>query len=400
MSLLNFQVPTKIRILYLAALCAVVFSSFFLVGLLPISPIYLTTLGAVYLAVVVHSYKNITAKQIMVYIVIYIMSMWFIVGAFGTPDRYDYSRHFHDAIVFMFFGLYYILIDVLLYQVNKNEIKKIVNWYFVFHLLIFSLELYFRIQYGNNTEFGGWIAVAEKEDPTAFIFYKYKYNSIFGGDSNFSALIIFSVLGVATFLWKEKLYKNKNLFWFLLFSAFLFFTFSRAMIISFVALFMYILFYYKQKIFVKGIAVFFILCMSLVVLNKILSDVSFLSKIQLFDDLFKYLKTISVSQVLFGNGTMSSEHILSFYAHNFVALFIIEFGVIFFFLFLLSIAVVCIDVGKHSFYILPFFIGAAISYMSPYIPFVWTAFALIKHIDRLCGYKSVKEPMIECTNDK
>jgi hypothetical protein len=125
------------------------------------------------------------------------------------------------------------------------------------------------------------------------------------------------------------------------------------------------------------------------VFYKIAEDASFLTKIQLYEDLSRYLETISISQVFFGNGTMSSEHILSFYAHNFVALFIVEYGVVFFLLFLLSVFVVSLDVGKYSFYVLPFFVGAGISYISPQIPFVWAAFALIKHTNRLCRDESI-----------
>lgn len=379
----------KIRIIYLAALFAVVFSTFFLVDRLPISPIYLTSIFAVFLAVVVYSYKRIPAKQIFVYIPIFLMASWFVIAAVFTPQGFGYARHFKDPIVFMYFAMYYILVDMLLYQVNKKELKKIVNWYFIFNFIIFALELYFRIQYGNTNEFGGWIGATLEADPTAFIFYRYKYNSIFGGDSNFAALIIFPVLIVATFLWKEKLYKNKNLFWLLVFTVFLIFTFSRSMIMSYFALFAFLIFYYKRKIFFKAIAIILLAILAIATFMMIAEDVSFLSKITLYEDLFRYFETMTVSQFFFGNGTMASEQILSFYAHNLPALFIVEYGFISFLLFLITFAIISIDVGKHSFYLFPFLLGASISYTSPYLPFLWAAFALIKHLDRLCGYKSV-----------
>jgi hypothetical protein len=116
------------------------------------------------------------------------------------------------------------------------------------------------------------------------------------------------------------------------------------------------------------------------------------------------LETISISQVFFGNGTMSSGNILSFYAHNLSALLIVEYGIVSLLLFLFAFAIVSIDVGRHSFYIFPFLLGALISFCSPYVPFIWAAFALIKHLDRLCGYKSVvrerKHNVYSCKQEK
>jgi len=290
----------------------------------------------------------------------------------------------------MFFGMYYIFVDMLLYQVNREEIKKIVNGYFVFHLLFFIFELYFRIQYGNNTVFGGWIAAAEEAGAgIRLLFYKYKFYSIMGGDSNFSSLIIYCVLSVAIFIWNEKLYKNNNIFWCFIFLLFLIFTFSRSMIISLAALILYLLFYYKKKIYFKFCAVCLFACFIVYFYNIIHSDVSFLSKFEIFFELSKYMKSMTLSQFFFGNGTMSSVNILSLYSHNIIALFIIEYGVMSLLLFFLSIIVVCVDTGKYAFYVLPILFGMSISYTSPYLPFLWTAFALIKHLDRLYGYKSV-----------
>jgi hypothetical protein len=229
----------------------------------------------------------------------------------------------------------------------------------------------------RNAEIPNWIKARPE-----YSFYLYKENSIMFEDTNAGSVIILSVLSVLTFLKKEKIYESKYLTEFIILIFLLLSNFSRAAIISYFILILYIVFIYKRNILLKMTMYLPLLILSSFIITYAVNDPAFLQRITIFKNVYKYIKEAELFPFLFGNGTNSSPYIIGRSAHNLYFVYLIEYGFIGLVLFLLHFVFIIVDTRKYALFIaLPYFI-AAISFSPIVIPFIYCSFSLIKYTSK------------------
>jgi O-antigen ligase len=208
------------------------------------------------------------------------------------------------------------------------------------------------------------------------------------GDSNGSAVVTLSVLSVLTFLKKENLYEKDFSLHFFVLIFLLVSNLSRAVIIGYSLLILYLFLFYKKDITLKMfILLFGIILLFLVLLPFVSKDPSGKTKFMLFNKTFEYIKTTDILSLLMGNGCNSSPLVIGKSAHSLYLTYLIEYGLIGFFLLFVLFLFVFIDTGKYFFYIaIPYFV-AAFSWSPVAMPYIYCSFLLIKHSDRLIRKK-------------
>lgn len=370
-SIRSLVIVPKYRFVSIAAFFLVVFSGCFLTRILPLSPIYFAVLLAVFNLFIAVSYQKMPRDKIFIYIPCFLLVLYFCGSIIITQINVK------DTIVLIFFTSFYILVDLVLYQTTKKELNVIINYYFVFNIILFSIDFIVRLIMAKNTEIPNWI----KAKPV-YSFYLYKENTIMFEDTNAGSIIILSILSVLTFIKRENIYKNKYSIEFILLIFLLVSNFSRAAIISYFILLLYIVFIYKKNILQKMIMFFPFLILFFFITIYAINDPGFFQRILIFKNVYRYIKEAGLFPLLFGNGTNSSPYIIGRSAHNLYFVYLIEYGLIGLILFLLHFILLIIDTGKYALFIaIPYFI-AAVSYSPIVIPFIYCSFLLIKYTSK------------------
>ncbi|WP_367680572.1 hypothetical protein [Candidatus Fukatsuia anoeciicola] len=215
-------------------------------------------------------------------------------------------------------------------SINKlKEIDriKIYKNTFTIAIIFFLIEFTTRLVIGdNNKEF----------------IYKFK-DSLFYFDSNFTGLVIMSMLFLIAYLNIRFNYKSKlNKFIFFMLGTL---TFSRAVIIT-MLIGSYVFNnkekYKRRSIFIcfSGLTLFLFLVKFYIFngINYKLIDNSFNSKFYIIEKIINFYNHQSIGTKLFGIGLGNSEKIIGIFAHNIFTTFFFEMGVIgSFFLFFIFI---------------------------------------------------------------
>jgi hypothetical protein len=363
---------TKFSYIYLSAYFLVVFSAFFLIGIIPFSPVYVTFFMALIFMLLNVKYKKTPDENIFVYIpfVLYIIYLFF--------NGYIFSRY-HENMLMAYFTVVYIYGDFILYQINHKQFTKIIKYYLNFNLILQIIDLVYRINYGK-AELDNAIMASNPVAKTLYRFYFFK-ESFFWGDSNGTGVVVLMILSVLIYLIsinpESKYYKKMYFLFFILLLA----CFARSSIASHILLLLFIFLFLRRNIYFKFLAIFIFIMITFFIYNWFLEDGSFLTKIELFEKTYKYLKTASTHQILFGNGTRieTAVAIMSRAPHNYISNHIIMTGVISLILFLAMFVMIYIDIGFEGYLIIiPYFI-TGLSAAPLAIPYVYVAALLIKH---------------------
>lgn len=363
---------------FIIALLIVVFSSSFLTKLLPLSPIYLTTIVSFFATVYIAKNEKTLPNRRVLYYIVFVFSLYLMLNLLFTNS--GVVKDVKDLYVLAFFTLYFIIVDISLTNVNRNELKKILFVYFSFNFLFLLFELIMRIKNAMSYEIPTWIIA----NPNYF-FYMLKPNSIIFLDSNGTAVILLSVLSVLTYIiWDNPKYRCVKTWIFLpLFFILLIGTFSRASIMAYLVLLFYTVFVHKKPLVFRLIMFGCLLICIAFAFYWIANDFSFLSKFQIFAETFEYVKQLDVRTFLFGTGINTSTEHLSIYAHNFISIYLIEFGFIGLLLYVLMFGVIIMNTSKNHIYItIPYFI-ASLSFTPIIIPYIFCSYSLLYHLGRL-----------------
>lgn len=352
-----------------ASFLFVAFCCYFMTAILPISPIYFTFFLGV---VVVFCNANkvfVPKKTILVYLIVFLYSFWFLIGYFVTDTTY------HEALVTFVFALYYIFVDISLYQIDeKNKIQNLLKLYFVLFIIYYIFDIYMRYTNMLSSDVPTWIAV----NPV-YSFYLLKDGGL-TGDSNTIGVFCVTFFSVILYSNIRKILSAKYLF-----IAFILVVFScsRASILACIFIYIFWHIFYKQNIYIKVFSSFIVCIVVFYSFYIFIKDPSFLTKIEIFQKTFEYLLNTDMTSFLFGCGPNKSTNVLGRYAHNIWSILLVEYGFVTFILFLLMILVVIVDTGKYFFIIaIPYFI-VSLSFTPIFLQFLFTGFALIKHIDRI-----------------
>jgi hypothetical protein len=363
---------TKFSYIYLSACFLVVFSAFFLIGIIHFSPVYVTLFMALIFLLLNIKYKKTPDEKVFVYIpfVLYIVYLFF--------NAYMFSRY-HEVIIMAYFTAVYIYGDFILYQINSKQFTKIIKYYLNFNLILMVIDLIYRVNHGK-TELDNAIITSNPVAKSLYRFYFFK-ESFFWGDSNGTGVVIIMILSVLIYLIsinpENRYYKKMYFLFFILLLA----CFARASIASHVLLLLFIFLFLRRNIYFKFLAIFIFIMIAFLMYNWFLEDGSFLTKIELFEKTYKYLKNASTHQILFGNGTRieTAVAIMSRAPHNYISNYIIMTGLISLILFLTIFLMIYIDIGFEGYLIIiPYFItGLSVAPLA--IPYVYVAALLIKH---------------------
>jgi len=361
---------------YLCSLCFVCFSSFWLTGILPVSPIYFFVFWGFFFRFITYK-QNIKidyTKFFFVCVYVFFMSL----------NNFIFSKEIKVYLSYMLFLPFYFFCDLNLRNLNLKSIKKIVRVYLLFNCFFLFSETIYRLFNGLTNEFAPWML----SNPH-LLFYQFKEPGLIYEDSNGSGIIALCVCGVLFFVNSSKfhLFKNKIVVSFVLYFSF-FFTFSRAALFGF---FCYIAYYYisKLKKNFRIIAVFFLTILLFCLIVLFMFDNSFNTKLIIFQETIEYILTSNIYDLLWGHGQLSSEYVLDYgYAHNILSLYIIEYGLISFISFISLLVIIIRDVGlKTSLCVFMPYSIASLSFTPIVVPYFFASLALLKHIQRVLNEK-------------
>lgn len=321
-------------------------------------------------------YKRIPYENIFVYLPIFLFSLYMAIDGFIVSTVKEF-------MVVAYCPLFYIFGDIILYQIDKTEFKKVIKSYFIFNLFLMLADLIYRIFNSSNFFNENQYLIG-----SIYAFYAFKDTSLLHEDSNGSGVIILSIVSVLAFIntncaKKDKFFKKLYFVFFIL----LLLTFARASIVSFIVLFLFIHFFFKRHIYFKTILVA-IGCFLVPVLFTFLTtigninDGSYSSKIMLFIKTYNYLKWADMFQFIFGNGDAIARIILHGSAHNFVTALLVISGFISLLLYVWMFIAMAVDAKKGSYMIiLPYFI-TSLSYTPLATPYIFVALLIVKHMNK------------------
>jgi hypothetical protein len=351
------------------------FSCFFMTNIVSISPIYFFCLFALYVFLLMMRWVSVPYESRICYFLYILYALYFPINACINQTR------MHDALIMFFFSLYYIFTDLLLYQIStKKNIISTLKIYYIINIIYFIGDLCYRVYGGSviqNTEIPTWI-----EANPIYKFYLYKTNS-FAGDSNTIGVFALTVFSIAFFHYKHKIITFR--YPFLLFII-LILSFCRAAWVAAILFLMFYYLFYKANAFIKLFFIVVILFFGFIVFIVFQNDGSFLSKLDIFNKTFIYLRNLDLVPFIIGNGANTSSSILGLYAHNLFSILIIEYGllglVLCFFVFLFM----AIDCKQYSFFILLPYLIVSLSYTPIFFPYLYSAICLVKHTNRIYNY--------------
>lgn len=161
-----------------------------------------------------------------------------------------------------------------------------------------------------------------------------------------------------------------------------FLTFSRASILTLV------LFYVLIGLSTLGKRIFFTTCLMFIgffyIGNYVISDGSFMSKIYIVDQTWSFLKSTSLTNVLFGIGFGNTFQYLGIGAHNFVITYLLESGLIgLTFIFLLWWKILRYTKFRAAVIMVPFLVNG-MSLASHAIPYLYCVFAIVYTLEKKC----------------
>lgn len=268
--------------------------------------------------------------------------------------------------------------SIIMYFVSKFLYKKIdikyvcffVNMFIFFNFFLLSFDLIYRILHPR---------ILPWEYTSKDFFYMFKFSSIIFNDTNEVGFMALIILTFMYSLNKVGITKIKRMY-FCLFFALLFFTFSRAAILGFLVLF----FIYSIRENIKITVLIPLGSLFLIVIfifflsfsTEDISDVSLKSKFDIFFKTFDYLRTVDIKTFLFGIGYEKSPTVLGIYGHNYISLYIIEFGFVGLLLLLSLLFSIFIECNNNKFFLIVYFI-TGLSYVPYFIPYFYILMGIL-----------------------
>ena len=342
---------------------------------LPIPPTMVLFLGAIVCWIFLHlnntqskintSTSSATGQKSKIIItvfgafILYIFASQYLIGA-GF-------RNYMGAI---FAPLYLILILIFSKNTSDDFLKNLGQKFIRYSLIIFCVEAVLR--YWSNLY--GII-----HNPGSYYgFYSFKFFGPMYFSSNAVACHLITLL-FFMFWWKHTHKQSmKKEIWIALILIAL--TLSRAAIPAVaIGLFYYVFFRnlnWKKSLFVIfsiGIVGFFIVF----ALRYAITDYSFQSKFIIIDEAWIYYQTASLKNILFGIGFFETENIMSYYAHNYFLLFLMETGIIGLILLCATLFIlVKITNGAVMVVLIPFIIQT-VTESNTFLPYFYVIMALM-----------------------
>lgn len=269
---------------------------------------------------------------------------------------------------------YYIVVTGFGFQISSEKLTSLATKFINYSTLILVIECIWRLMH-PNLEYANFAV----EGDVRWI-YQYKFGGLMYVDSNAVAIHIVIIL---FFIFYREIehdeHWNKTK---IILIILLILTFSRAAWAGTLLGWIYVRFLRNQKIefylinlvFFSVLLVFFY---KLYLEEKIASDLSFQSKLEIVGIVSQYFSNASIQEVFFGIGFSNSLERLGIYAHNFFMVFFIESGLIGLILLISMFIQISIATGKKALYIFVPFLITTLSSTITFMPFLYVSLALI-----------------------
>jgi hypothetical protein len=306
--------------------------------------------------------KNQKSKKNLIVFCIFVAyiftSQYFIGATF---------RHYMGAI---FAPMY--LIFILIFSEHTSEIflKKLGEKFIRYSLIILCIEAVLRY----SISLYGIILNPDNY----YDFYAFKHNGPMYRLSNAVACHLVTLLFFI--LWWGKTYKKSMKKEFFIILVLIALTFSRASIPAVILGFFYYHFFknlnWKKSLLVlltKGIIGVF----ALLILRYFINDYSFQSKFLIFDEAWIYYQTASWKNILFGIGFYETGNIMTYYAHNYFLLFLMETGIIGLILLCTTLFILIKTTNGAAMIVLVPFIIQTSTESNTFLPYFYVVMALI-----------------------
>lgn len=347
------------------------FSCIYLTQIVPISPFYFGVLCSFFTLFmefsINHNVKIFSIKKndLVLFGIICILCIWVLINAFINNSDLKYPILL--ILTFLFFIFSFSLNTFL-----KNDIRLWLKRMIILVFILLFIEFVYRITHPKN-----FFWATEMSN----FFYIYKFSSIMFYDTNetgFFELIFFSFL---LYLRDKKIINIQKKVLFVCF-VMLCFTFSRAAVLGSVVLMFFLYILDKVNIFVKFIIISISFFFIFLIINIFLMDGSFLTKIDIFERTYKYLLSCSVRNLLLGVGMNNSMVALGgIYGHNYITLFIVEYGIIGFIL-LITLFLIMFTKCHATLYILIPYLITGLSFAPYFLPYMYFFLGVIYNIER------------------
>ncbi|WP_331968105.1 hypothetical protein [Ohtaekwangia sp.] len=364
----NF-VFSRERLTYWGLWLIIPFSSFTSHTILAIPPtLVLFFVGTIILVGFIHRFNISNSQLLPVACIIYFFISQTIIGA--PLARY---------MGVLFAIAYYVVVTGFGPQLSSERLTLLATKFINYSTLVLIAEGIWRLTHPNME----YASFAENGD--ARWIYQYKFGGLMYVDSNAVAIHIIILL---FFIYYRELDHDER--WFktkMVLIILLILTFSRAGWAGAFLGWVYIRFLRNQKIefylvnlVFSSIALIFFYKFYLE--EKIMSDLSFQSKLEIIGIVSKYFSTASVQELFFGIGFSNSSVRLGIYAHNFFMVYLIESGLIGLMLIIFMFIQLAAATNKKALYIIVPFLITTLSSTITFMPFFYVSVALIFLMER------------------
>ncbi|MPQ44206.1 O-antigen ligase family protein [Clostridium tarantellae] len=358
--------------------CLIIFSTFYLGNVLPISPIYLFYGIAIILLIYsfikrINNIGDILKDKLYIFNIIYCLYLGI--------DQILVKANLTSAMYVIMSLTYFSLVLFSIKPLSNYCVMKISKIFINFSVVLFTIETIIR--YLNPEK--KYFTIADG----SLKIYAYKFNSIMLSDSNAVSILYLVLLFFSIYLFVK--HKQNQIIQIIILNILVVMTISRAAIISMIIfevliILMYLLknkFKLSSKYIYGALVIVGIVGLTLL-FYKFRNDGSFMTKLTIFNDGVDYIENASVKHLLFGVGFENSiNYLLSgFPAHNFILSFFVESGIIG--LLILIIFYIMIIKANPSTVIVIFpFLLAAMSYAGYGLPFLYAVLAIIVRLKGL-----------------
>ena len=348
------------------------FSSLYLTQVVPISPFYFG-IGFSLILLIKFCYEEPTQKFFVInygedYIVIFFVFFLMLHILVNTvvnsiPLKYPLLT----ILSFLFF-----LFSFGVFQCSKDVLIKTFCYLKYVTTILLTIECIYRFTHPENLEWA---------KNTVNFFYMFKFSSIMFFDTNETGFFIEMIFIFFLYLSEKKLLPfslgEKSIFF-----CFLCLSFSRAAVIGFCVAVCYWYFFRKLNFFVKCFIIFILLISVSSIIFFLSKDGSFLTKIDIFLKTKNYLLNASTRDLLLGIGLNNSITALDgIYGHNYISLFIIEFGLIGFFLFISFLFSLFLNCRDCAFILLAYFV-TGLSFAPYFLPYFYLYLGIMYNLKK------------------
>lgn len=386
---LLFNQKNKISLEYIGAFLLIVFCNFWLYKARPVIPLYyfyFISLIILFLSIFSKNIFRLSKCELLSII----CSLYSFLTLVITNTEWQYTVHMATAVSC------FVIVSLLIKNMKKQIVLKITDYMLALNLFYITCETYWRITHPLLSRDNEIIT----ENST---FYIFKTNSFMISDSNSIALMTIIFLFLAFYLYKNVENSKKYIYFIVGYLLLTIFSFSRAVwIATFLTIILvfsidflkkHLFIYFKKNKFTAKLFLFSIFVPSFVILSLVcifsllMNDSSFLTKIDLAQNILHFFSKTSLYQIIFGIGSSldASNEIYGRYPHNIILTYLTWVG-------LLGTTLVyylwwCIykTSNKKSWIVFVPQIFAGISYTMPGLHLFYVALALI------CYFENIKK---------